>query len=47
MYCDSVGGVIREWMPGQTYRIVFGFKIKDEINDGWDIYPPADNVHIF
>jgi serine/threonine protein kinase len=47
MYCDSVGGTINGWTPGQTYRIVFGFKIKNEINDGWDIFPPADHVRIF
>jgi hypothetical protein len=47
MYCYSVGGVASEWMPGQTYRIVFGLRIKDTINDGWDTYAPVDYLRIY
>jgi hypothetical protein len=47
MACYSVGGVAREWSPSQTYRVVFGFRIKNSINDGWDNYSPADNLRIY
>jgi serine/threonine protein kinase len=47
MYCDYMGGVIHNWTPGQTHKIVFGFKIKESINDGWDTFQPQDDLNIF
>jgi hypothetical protein len=47
IYCETVGGVISEWIAGRTYNIVFGFKITKEINDGWDVYPPGDHLYLY
>jgi hypothetical protein len=47
MYCDSIGSAVSGWTPGQTYKVVFGYKFKEEINDGWDTFAPADNLYIF
>ncbi len=46
-FCDSIGAVIGEWTPNKTYRVVIGLRIKEEVNDGWNIYPPGDFLYAY
>lgn len=46
-YCYGVGGAIKGWQVGHTYRVVFGPVFTSDIFDGWDTYPAGKQQNIY
>lgn len=45
-YCYQEGAVIRNWDRG-IYHIQFGFRIHEEIYDGWETYSPQEYIRYY
>ena len=45
--CYGVGGVISGWQKNHTYRVAFGLSFENTVDDGWDIYPPGEQLNIY
>jgi hypothetical protein len=46
-YCYGVGGAIRGWQAGHTYRVVFGPVFTSDLFDGWKTYAAGSQQEIY
>jgi hypothetical protein len=46
-YCYGVGGAIRGWQAGHTYRVVFGPVFTGDLFDGWKTYTAGSQQEIY
>ncbi len=45
--CFSIGVVLNDWHKNDRHVVSIGMRVINEINDGWDSYPPSDMVYIY
>ncbi|GEM_PF-7104000 len=46
-YCYGVGGAIKGWQAGHTYRVVFGPVFTGDLFDGWKTYATGPRQKIY
>jgi hypothetical protein len=45
--CISMGAALSGWKIGEKHKVAIGFRIEDEIFDGWDAYTPQTIQRLF
>jgi serine/threonine protein kinase len=45
--CYGIGGAANDWQKSHTYRVVIGEIFEKQVFDGWDTYPPSEQLHIY